>query len=568
MTVSGGYNHPANDWKDGSLRFDMATSGVDLAQVKHVQDFESGLGGRADLKAGGGAKIVNGLVDLTSLNGELSVRNAIARRPLLRQSEVTAATKLPLLTLAATATCRTMQIHGSGEWRMEGDYRGEAHVPIPRISFATLHDLSPGKHVRKDLPFEGFVEGEASITGPLNQPSLMKADVTLSTVQFNASPNTRPVAGVQLQDLVLRNAQPIHVVAANTAIDFGHASFVAKDTTLDAAGRLALNSKTPWDVAIQGRINFSILEIFNPDLLGSGASVVNVAVRGPLTEPQVEGRLELQNASLFLRDVPNGVDQANGLILFDRNRATVQNLTAQSGGGEIPFESGSFLGFRGAALVYRLQATARNVRYRSAEGISVTADGSLALVGTSESSVLSGSVSVTRAAFNPRTDVGDLARFHCHAGGRATPTSICTAFNWTCGSLTTAHPRSGNFAHPEHPGRRRSALARHARPSHAAGTCDRQLRPDRVLRQQVQHQSRRNQFQQSRQDRAQHQHGFVHAGARHHGEHQLLGLFEQAEFLLSFRSAAGGLRHHRVAGRGAHALHRRSPGLPADRQLT
>ncbi|MGA2879166.1 MAG: translocation/assembly module TamB domain-containing protein [Bryobacteraceae bacterium] len=408
ITLSGDYNHPASDWKDGSLRFDVATSGVDLSGIQHLQDVESGLGGRLDLKASGGAKIVNGVVDLTSLNGDLTVRNAALNGRAYGNLTVTAATKLPMLTLAATATLDDVQIHGSGEWRMEGDYRGEARVPIPRISFATLHDLTPGKHVRQDLPFDGFIEGDAIISGPLNQPSAMKADVTLSTVQLNASPNARLVSGVVLQDLVLRNAQPLHVVATTSSIDFGHASFIAKDTTLDATGRLALNSKNPWDVAIQGRINFSILQLFNPDLLGAGASIINVTIHGPLTEPQVEGRLELKNASLFLRDVPNGVDSANGLILFDRNRATVQELSGKSGGGDISFESGSFLGFRGAALVYRLQATARNVRYRSPEGISVTADGSLALVGTSESSVLSGSVSVTRAAFNPRTDVGAL----------------------------------------------------------------------------------------------------------------------------------------------------------------
>jgi translocation and assembly module TamB len=408
VSLSGDYNHPANDWKDGSLRFDVATSGVDLTAIKHLQDFERGLGGRLDLKASGGAKIVNGVVDLTSLNGELTVRNAALDGRSYGNLTVTAATKLPLLTLAATATLDDVQIHGSGEWRMEGDYRGEAHISIPQISFATLHDLSPGKHLRKDLPFDGFVEGDAIVSGPLNQPSSMKADVTLSTVQLNASPNARPVAGVLLQDLVLRNAQPVHIVATTNSIDFGRASFIAKGTTLDATGRLILNSKNPWDLAIQGRINFSILQLFNPDLLGAGASVINVTVHGPLTEPQVEGRLELQNASLFLRDVPNGVDNANGLILFDRNRATVQNLSGKSGGGDISFESGSFLGFRGAALVYRLQAAARNVRYRTADGISVTVDGSLALVGTSESSVLSGAVSVTRAVFNPRTDVGAL----------------------------------------------------------------------------------------------------------------------------------------------------------------
>jgi translocation and assembly module TamB len=404
VTLSGGYNHPANDWKDGSLRFDLATSGVDLAQLKHVRELESGLGGRLDLKASGAAKIVNGLVDLTSLNGQLSVRNAMLDGRAYGNLDVTAATKLPVLTLTASATVEDYQIRGSGEWRMEGDYSGQAHIQIPRISFATLHDLSPGKHLRKDLPFGGFVEGEADITGSLNQPSLMKANVTLSTVQFNPSPNTRPLAGVQLQDLVLKNAQPIHIEASASAIDIGH----AKDTTLEASGRLALNSRTPWDLTIQGRINFSILELFNPDLLGSGASIVNVAIHGSLMEPQVEGRLELRNASLFLRDVPNGIDQANGLILFDRNRATVQNLSAQTGGGDIQFESGSFVGFRGTALVYRLQAAAHNVRYRSPEGASLTMDGSMALVGTSENSVLSGSVSVKRAVFNPRADLGAM----------------------------------------------------------------------------------------------------------------------------------------------------------------
>jgi translocation and assembly module TamB len=439
VTLSGDYNHPADDWKDGSLRFDVATTGgVDLAQIKRVQELENGLGGRMDLKASGGAKIVDSRVDLTSLNGQLAVRNAMLGGHTYGNLEVTAATKLPMLTLNGTATLDDYQIRGSGEWRMEGDYNGEAHIQIPRISFATLHDLSPGKHLRKDLPFGGFVEGQAAIAGPLNQPSRMKADVTLSTVQFNASPDTRPLGGVQLQDLVLKNAQPILLEASTNGIDIGHASFVAKDTTLEASGRLALNSRDPWNLTIQGRINFSILQLFNPDLLGSGASVVNVAIHGPLMEPQVDGRLELRNASLFLRDVPNGIDQANGLILFDRNRATVQNLTAQTGGGDIQFESGSFVGFRGSGLVYRLQAAAHNVRYRSPEGASLTMDGSVALVGTSENSVLSGSVSVTRAAFNPRTDLGSMLASTAKPVAEAAPNDYLSGVQFDI-RILTAH---------------------------------------------------------------------------------------------------------------------------------
>ncbi len=492
LTLSGSYNHPANDWKDGSLRFDLAGNGADLAEIKEAQEYISGLSGKLDLKASGAAKIVKGALDLTSLNGQLAVRNVMLNGRAYGNLDITAATKLPMLSLVAVATVEDYEIRGSGEWRMEGDYRGEAHIQIPRLSFATLHDLSPGKHVRKDLPFGGFLEGEAVVTGPLNQPSQMKTELTLSTVQFNASTNTRPLGGVQAQDLVLKNAQPIHIQATGGVLDIGHASFVAKETTLDVAGKLALNSKNPWDLTIQGSINFSIFELFNPDLLGAGASMVNVAIHGPLMEPQVEGRLELRNASLFLRDVPNGIDQANGLILFDRNRATVQNLTAQTGGGQIQFETGSFVGFRGVGLVYRLQAAAHNVRYRSAGGVSLTMDGSMALVGTSENSVLSGNVSVTRAAFNPRTDLGVLL------ASTAKPIADDTTNDYLNGLQFDIHIATTRTLEVE------TSLTRNIQADadvRLRGTPDRpdfvgpdhrQLRPGGILRQQVQHQSRGN----------------------------------------------------------------------------
>jgi translocation and assembly module TamB len=106
--------------------------------------------------------------------------------------------------------------------------------------------------------------------------------------------------------------------------------------------------------------------------------------------------------------LPNGLDQANGLILFDRSRATVDTLTAMTGGGRVVIQRGSFVGFRGPVLLYRMQASADNVRYRSPDGVSVTANAALSMVGTSENSVLSGTVTVIRVGFNPTTDVGGL----------------------------------------------------------------------------------------------------------------------------------------------------------------
>ena len=413
ITLSGAYNHPAKDWKDGSLRFRASSSQLTLAHIQHVRDAWPGLNGELAFQAEGTAKVVNGVIDLTSLTAQTALRNAVLDGKPYGDLELNASTRLPILGVSARVNLGGIQIQGSGEWRMEGDYTGQARFQIPRVPFATLHDLVPGQRVRATLPFDGFLEGEATVTGALNNPAAMKADVTLSTVQFSANPGVSPTGvspkgGAQAQDLVLRNAEPMRLEVTNKAINIRTANFTARDTSLTASGRLTFDTKNPWDLNVAGRINLSILQIFNPNLLASGASVVTLGVRGPLMEPQVDGRLALQNASLFLRDFPTGVDQANGLILFDRNRATVQSLTALAGGGNVKFEPGSFVGFRGAALLYRLQASAQNVRYRTEDGISITVDGNAALVGTSDSSVLSGTVRVARAAFNPRTDVGAL----------------------------------------------------------------------------------------------------------------------------------------------------------------
>ena len=151
-----------------------------------------------------------------------------------------------------------------------------------------------------------------------------------------------------------------------------------------------------------------MLQLFNPDLLGSGISTVSATVRGGLSQPDVNGRLELKNASLYLTDVPNGLDKANGVIIFDRSRATIQELAAETGGGKISFQRGSFVGFGTQTLTYHVQATADHVRYRSPEGVSITVNANLSLAGTSDSSILSGSASVMRAGFTPHTDIGSL----------------------------------------------------------------------------------------------------------------------------------------------------------------
>ncbi|MDQ2946752.1 MAG: translocation/assembly module TamB, partial [Acidobacteriota bacterium] len=366
-----------------------------------------GVNGQAEGKAEGTARLVKGDFRLETLTSVASVRNVVLDDQPYGSFNLTATTKGPVLDVKANLNLRGTALQGSGEWRLEGDYPGHGEMLVPRITVSTLHGLMPNTS-KPDLPFEGFIEGKIDVNGPLKKPDQLKADVRLSTVQINANQNARPRAGAQQRDLVLRNSKPVILEATTKSIDIKSAEFAGPETTIEVQGRMSIDAKNPWDLRVNGSINLAILQLFNPDLLASGTATVSTTVRGAFSEPDVGGQLVLKNASLYLTDLPNGLDQANGLIFFDKNRATVNQLTAVTGGGRIAFQPGSFVGFRGPALVYRVQGSADHVRYRSPEGVSITVNAAMSLLGTSDNSVLSGTVTVMRAGFNPKTDVGSL----------------------------------------------------------------------------------------------------------------------------------------------------------------
>jgi translocation and assembly module TamB len=248
------------------------------------------------------------------------------------------------------------------------------------------------------------VSGSASLAGPLNNLDQMRGEARLE--QIRVTPNPDVQGRTATPDVTLENAGPIIFDVTRTGADIRDARFSATDTQLEARGRIGFGEQNPWDVAATGSINLRILRLFNSDLLASGHSTLRATVRGSLADPQVNGRLELQDASLYLADLPNGVDKANGVIVFNRNRATIQKLDAESGGGHISFTG--FVGFAAPMLTYRVGARAENVRYRSPQGASLTMDGSLDLTGTSKSSIVSGTLTVNKASFNPSTDIGTL----------------------------------------------------------------------------------------------------------------------------------------------------------------
>ncbi|MEO8024864.1 MAG: translocation/assembly module TamB domain-containing protein [Bryobacteraceae bacterium] len=406
VTASGWLDHPAGDYRNGTFHANGSTDSVVLDAIQRWRENNLDLSGKLQAKVTVDGRIVNGNPELTALNGDGAIRSITFEKR--RAGDLTFSAKSNNGTLSATAALdlHGEKVEGTGQFQLNGDYPLSATIRFPRLSAATLHDLRPTLGGWDQLPFDGFVSGNAVFAGSLSKPESIKGELTLDTVQISAKAAQKLRLGIQAQDVTLKNSKPVKIVVTKDLARISDAQFTAQNTSIEVSGQVGLQPKADSSLVLRGNVNLAILQLVNPDLLAKGDATVDATVRGSISEPRIRGRLELKKASLYLADLPNGVDNANGIVVFDNGRATIQSLVAETGGGQLKFSG--FLEYGGTALVYRLQAQAETVRVRYPEDVSITFNSQLSLSGTSENSLLAGTVTVNKISFQPRTDLGQL----------------------------------------------------------------------------------------------------------------------------------------------------------------
>ena len=97
------------------------------------------------------------------------------------------------------------------------------------------------------------------------------------------------------------------------------------------------------NLTLNANTDLGLLRNFNHDLYSSGSIVLATTVRGSMAKPLMNGRLELRNASASYTGLPNGIANANGVVLFNGASASMRNVTAESGGGTVTL--GGFVAF-------------------------------------------------------------------------------------------------------------------------------------------------------------------------------------------------------------------------------
>ncbi|HEU4416422.1 MAG TPA: translocation/assembly module TamB domain-containing protein [Candidatus Angelobacter sp.] len=366
-----------------NFRFDLTGVNIDFSDLADIQTSRLSISGHAGFHVTG-----SGTEEAPVINGQFDLRDIVLNHELVGSMTVLAETHGEDVQLRGRSNFSEAELNLDGKVHLRGDWPGEINIKFSRLDFDPL--------IR--AYFQGQITGHSSIAGTINIRGLMKKPdsivITGDVTQLSAD----------VENLKLQNSGPIHLAIQNEALKVDEFRLVGADTDIAIQGSVQLVGEHALDLSSRGRFNLRLLQGFNPNMVANGPATFTVTVTGNSARPRLSGRLELANASVSFVDLPNGLSQINGSLVFAQDRMQIEKLTAHTGGGEL--NVGGFLAYRNG-LYFDLTATGNDVRLRYPPGVSSAADATLRYTGSAKGSLLSGDIVVNRFGMNPHFDFGN-----------------------------------------------------------------------------------------------------------------------------------------------------------------
>ncbi len=282
-------------------------------------------------------------------------------------------------------------LQGNFDLGLGGNY------PVSGSATAANFDLDPllGKGARaRGLTGHTSVSGKFSVDGGLADLGSLSVDAEISTIALD------------YEFVSLKNQGPVKITFRRKQISVAQAYLQGADSDFHISGSARFDGTRPITMDLSGRVNLQLLAGVLPDLNARGGADVRVVIEGTMSTPLITGRVTLADVSATYDDFPTGLNHLKGEIVFDRSRATFENMHAQSGGGDLTLNGA--LSYGDGPLRYQLDAVAPQVRIRYPVGMSWLVGGTLHLAGGTDGAILSGSVQVSRLLFAPGVDLGSL----------------------------------------------------------------------------------------------------------------------------------------------------------------
>jgi translocation and assembly module TamB len=389
------------------LRVDGAD--IEIAKIEHARRAMPGLAGTLHLATDVSAELPRRqgtpAVLIKSLNADIRTRELRMNNRPLGDATLVAQTAGTTLSFHLDSGIAQSQIRAEGQTQLSGKYSTRASLTFSNIRYTNIAPFIFNEPEIKRA-FDASVEGQASLNGPILDPENMNARLQLDHLDFRTNPQGSPTGGAPGRTVEFQNDGPLIVALTHSTAEIQQFRIRGPRASIQGSGAVNFkNADAPLALKVSANADLGVLQDASRDIFSSGGVALDATIRGTFGSPQAVGKLELKNANLNYADAPNGLSNANGVILLNGTNASIQTLTAESGGGKITLAG--FVGYSARSANYNLRATAAKVRTRYA-GVSLTSDATLSLVGNSRRSLLGGTVTIQRIAYSSSSDAGSI----------------------------------------------------------------------------------------------------------------------------------------------------------------
>ncbi|HEX4770120.1 MAG TPA: translocation/assembly module TamB domain-containing protein [Bryobacteraceae bacterium] len=401
VAFSGDYRHQHGNWREGRLQLHIDGEGFPINSLSGVARLAPELTGVAEIHADTAFNISGKDITPQETNGRLAITGITYRNIHYGNVTATAATHGDVVNGVLTGAIRETPLTGSFALQLTPGNPLRAEIQTRHLDLQTVAGLLnityPESYPR------GFVDGKIEAEGLLTHLDKLHGNVVLEAVEV------RPAASDS--GLEVKNDGPLRFDFQDGTAHIQHFRLATREGHLDVSGSFGFLGARRLDLAVNGQLALQAFELLDPNVAAGGYAAVDATIRGPFSQQlsrlAIEGSLALHNGSFSLKGVANGLSAVNGVVHFNRDRASIDSLTAQSGGGTVALSG--FINFGKGPLVYDLKADAQNVRLRYAGALSVTASASLHMTGTTENGLVSGSTDISRVVVSPDADLGGVA---------------------------------------------------------------------------------------------------------------------------------------------------------------
>lgn len=373
--------------KEKDYSAQVETNGIQLSHLELLRSHNVDLNGVLSLHGTGQGTFGNPQFDATAEIAQLEIQQQTISGINLHAS---------LANYVATANLTSQAINTAiqmqAKVQLSGDYPVQATLNTRNIPLQPLFAIYAPAEASE---LHGETEIHAELQGPLKNKRLLEAHITIPTLKLGYS-NTIQLAA----------AAPVQVDYKNGILNLHRTTIRGTDTDLQLQGTVPLESRAAASVLLLGTVNLQLAQLFNPDIQSSGQLKFNVNTYGARANPNIEGRVDIVDASFTNSDLPIGVQHGNGVLTLTKDRLNIQSFRAAVGGGTVTAQGG--VTYR-PSLQFDLAAHAQGIRMLYPQGVREEIGANITLTGTTTNAVLGGRVQLVNLSFTPDFDLTNFA---------------------------------------------------------------------------------------------------------------------------------------------------------------